>query len=83
MTLSPDIIANLQQEGKYMYSLTVHYDGNYHSSFKFDNAVTAVEAFQKCSDWGFANSYATYNLLEPSGKMHTKHFYKTGEVVIR
>ena len=65
---------------EYNYVLTVHYDGNYHSSFKFDNALNAVHSFDKCVDWGFANEYATYNLLEPNGKMHTKVFYKDGRV---
>jgi hypothetical protein len=31
-------------------------------------------------DWGFADEYATYNFSEPSGKMHTKIFYRNGTV---
>ena len=64
----------------YKFTLTAHYDGNYHSSFTFTNAVDAVESFSRCTDHGFANEYATYNLLEPSGKMHTKNFYRNGKV---
>ena len=41
------------------------------------------DAFDKCSDYAFANEYATYNLLEPSGKMHTKVFYRDGKVAIK
>jgi hypothetical protein len=42
--------------------------------------LTAVHAFDKCSDYGDAKEYATYNLSEPSGKMHTKNFYRNGKV---
>mgnify|MGYP003345517290 FL=1 len=65
---------------EYNYVLTVHYDGNYHSSFRFTDAIDAVHAFDKCVDHAFANEVATYNLLEPNGKMHTKNFYKDGRV---
>ena len=64
----------------YNYAITCHYDGNYHSSFRFTDAIDAVHEFDKCVDYGFANEYATYNLLEPNGKMHTKVFYKDGRV---
>ena len=64
----------------YHYVLTVHYDGNYHSSFRYSDAIDAVHAFDKCVDHAFANEVATYNLLEPNGKMHTKNFYKDGRV---
>mgnify|MGYP003346058992 CR=1 FL=1 len=65
---------------EYNYVITTHYDGNYHSSHRYADAVDAVHAFDKCVDWGFANSVATYNLLEPNGKMHTKNFYRDGRV---
>lgn len=65
---------------EYNFVLTTHYDGDYYSSHRFTNALDAVEAFHKCVDWGMAENYATYNLLEPSGKMHTKNFYRNGEV---
>jgi hypothetical protein len=64
----------------YYYVITTHYDGNYKSSHRYTNAVDAVEEWQKCVDWGFADEYATYNLLEPNGKMHTKNFYRNGKV---
>jgi hypothetical protein len=64
----------------YNYALTIHYDGDYRSSHRFSDALTAVEAFQKCVDAGDAKEYATYNLLEPNGKMHTKNFYRNGKV---
>lgn len=63
-----------------MYQLSIYYDGKFRNSFVYPNAVEAVHSFDKCVDWGTANEYATYNLLEPSGKMHTKNFYKNGEV---
>ena len=64
----------------YNYVLTIHYDGNYRSSFRYVDAIDAVHSFDKCVDWGTASEYATYNLLEPNGKMHTKTFYKSGKV---
>jgi hypothetical protein len=50
---------------------------------RYSDALSAVEVYQKFIDHGFANEYATVNLSEPSGKMHTKTFYKTGLVVTR
>ena len=64
----------------YHYVLTIHYDGNYRSSHRYDNAVDAVEEWHKCVDVGDAKDYATYNLLEPNGKLHTLNFYRNGEV---
>ena len=58
----------------------MHYDGNYHSSYRYPDALTAVNEYNKCNDWGFAEEYATYNLLEPNGKLHTKNFYRNGKV---
>ena len=64
-----------------MYKLTTAYDGNPpHHTAKYNNAVDAVNSFNRCVDWGFANEYATYNLTEPSGLMHTKNFWRSGEV---
>ena len=65
---------------EYNYVITMHYDGNYHSSYRYSNALDAVNEYNKCVDWGFADNYATYNLLEPSGKLHTKNFYRNGKV---
>jgi hypothetical protein len=65
---------------EYNYVLTTHYDGDYHSSFRFPDALTAVDAFRKCVDAGNAKEYATYNLLEPNGKLHTLNFYTNGKV---
>jgi hypothetical protein len=64
----------------YKFIVTMHYDGNYKSSFTYTNALDAVDNWNKIVDWGFADEYATYNLLEPNGKMHTKTFYRNGKV---
>ena len=63
-----------------MYKLTVAYDGEKVASWEFSDALSAVHEFDKCSDYGDAKEYATYNLSEPSGKMHTKNFYRNGKV---
>jgi hypothetical protein len=39
-----------------------------------------VTEWNKITDWGFADEYATYNFSEPSGKMTTKIFYRDGKV---
>ena len=64
-----------------MYKLTIAYDGNAPIITEtYSDALTAVNSFNKCSDFGDAKEYATYNLSEPSGKMHTKIFYTNGNV---
>ena len=64
-----------------MYKLTIAYDGNAPLITEiYSDALTAVHSFDKCSDFGDAKEYATYNLSEPSGKMHTKNFYRNGKV---
>lgn len=66
-----------------MYQISVYYDGEFTNSFIYPNALEAVHAFDKCNDYAFANEVATYNLLEPSGKMHTKNFYRDGKVSVK
>ena len=66
-----------------MYRLTISYDGERISTWDFSDAISAVHEFDKCSDFGDAINYATYNLSEPSGKMHTKNFYRNGKVELR
>lgn len=68
---------------EYTYSLTTSYDGNLVHTLKVSDMLTAVEAWNKCVDYGFANEYATYNLSDPIGKMYTKTFYRNGEVAIK
>ena len=64
----------------YEYAVTISYDGELYSSHRFPDALTAVETWQKCCDYGDAKEFATYNLSEPNGKMHTKTFYRNGNV---
>jgi antitoxin component YwqK of YwqJK toxin-antitoxin module len=63
-----------------MYKLTISYDGNPVAVWTYSDAIEAVHNFDKCSDYGDAKEYATYNLSEPNGKMHTKNFYRNGKV---
>jgi hypothetical protein len=64
-----------------MYKITCAYDGHApHFSIEFDNALDAVNSFRSFTDWGMANEFSTVNLSEPSGKMHTKNFYRNGKV---
>lgn len=64
-----------------MYKITCAYDGKPpHWSMQLDNALDAVNSYRSFTDWGFADEYSTVNLLEPSGKMHTKIFYRGGKI---
>jgi hypothetical protein len=67
---------------EYEYSVTCTYDSQATPKWvgRFDNALEAVNSFNKFIDHGFANEYSTVNLSEPSGKMHTKVFYANGTV---
>ena len=67
---------------EYLYSVTVTYDSAPTPKWvgRYSDALTAVEAYQRFVDVGFANEYTTINLSEPSGKMHTKILYRSGIV---
>lgn len=67
-------------KGKLMYTLSIAYDGNRIASWDFSDALSAVHEYDKCIDAGDSKEYATYNLSEPNGKMHTKNFYRNGKV---
>ena len=68
---------------EYNYSLTTSYDGELIHTLRVSDMLEAVDAWNKCVDYGTAKEYATYNLSDPIGKMYTKTFYRNGEVVIR
>jgi hypothetical protein len=70
---------------EYLYSVTATYDSSSAPVWigRYSDALTAVETFQQFVDSGDAKEYATINLSEPSGKMHTKTLYTTGLVVSR
>ena len=67
---------------EYEYSITVTYDSAPTPTWsaRYDNALDAVSEFNKFVDHGLASQFATINLSEPSGKMHTKIFYANGNV---
>jgi hypothetical protein len=67
---------------EYLYAVTATYDGDRspHWIGRYDNALDAVSEFNKFVDYGLASQFATINLSEPSGKMHTKIFYSNGNV---
>jgi hypothetical protein len=68
---------------EYTYALTTSYDGELIHTLRVSDMLTAVDAWNKCVDYGFAKEYATYNLSDPTGKMYTKTFYTNGEVSIK
>jgi hypothetical protein len=68
---------------EYTYSLTTSYDGVLVNTLRVNDMLEAVNAWDKCVDYGFAKEYATYNLSDLTGKMYTKTFYTNGKVVIK
>ena len=65
---------------EYNYSLTTSYDGKLIHTLRVSDMLEAVDAWNKCADFGDAKEYATYNLSDPTGKMYTKNFYRNGVV---
>ena len=68
---------------EYTYALTTSYDGELIHTLRVSDMLTAVDAWNKCVDYGFAKEYATYNLSDLTGKMYTKTFYTNGNVIIK
>jgi hypothetical protein len=68
---------------EYNYSITTSYDGELIHTLRVSDMLDAVDAWNKCVDYGTAKEYATYNLSDPLGKMYTKTFFANGEVVIK
>jgi hypothetical protein len=67
---------------EYLYSVTSTNDNSTSPEWigRYDNSLDAVDVFNKFNDFGDAVEYRTVNLSEPSGKMHTKIFYRNGNV---
>jgi hypothetical protein len=67
---------------EYLYSVTTTNDNETSPSWtgRYSDALSAVQVFERFVDHGMANEYRTVNLSEPSGKMHTKILYRSGNV---
>ena len=70
---------------EYLYAVTSTNDSATSPNWvgRYANALDAVNVFNSFIDYGDAQEYRTVNLSEPSGKMHTKTFYRHGEVVAK
>ena len=68
---------------EYNYSLTTAYDGVLTNTLRVSDMLEAVNAWNKCVDFGDAKEYATYNLSDPTGKMYTKTFHRNGTVGVK
>ncbi len=70
------------QDKEFLYSVTATYDNDTKPSWvgRYSDALSAVDAFNSFIDHGFADEHSTVNLSEPSGKMHTRIFYRNGMV---
>ena len=69
---------------EYNFSITATYDNEATPYFvgRYTDAISAVTEWNKIVDWGFADEFATYNFSEPTGKMHTKIFYRKDRKVV-
>jgi hypothetical protein len=67
---------------EYLYAVTSTNDSATSPNWvgRYENALDAVNVFNSFIDYGDAQEYRTVNLSEPSGKMHTKTFYRNGNV---
>jgi hypothetical protein len=68
---------------EYTYALTIAYDGKVVRTLRVSDMMEAVDAWNKCKDYGDAQEYATYNLSDPTGKMYSKTFYRDGRVAVK
>jgi len=62
----------------YIFQLQIIEDGACTWSQMFNNAVDAVNAYNRIVDYGFARNTREAMLLEPNGKIHEKVFYRPG-----
>jgi len=69
-----EYIANAKAQKVNHYIVTVSRDGEFpvRSIISYDNVVDAVSGYEMYQDAGFAKSYLTVSLYEPSGKVNTK-----------
>jgi hypothetical protein len=58
----------------YEFMLQVIEDGSVAFSERYDNALDAVDAYNKCVDYGNSRLWREIVLLEPNGKAHAKVF---------
>ena len=69
---------------EYNYVVTCAYDGNVpHWEQRYENEFGAWESFFRFTDWGLADEYSTVNIYTPTGKCHTKLFYRDGRVTVK
>ena len=58
----------------YQFMLQIIEDGSVTFSERYDNALDAVNAYNKCVDYGNSRLWREIVLLEPNGKIHAKVF---------
>jgi len=69
-----EYIINAKAQKVSHYIITVSRDGEspVRSIISYDNVIDAVSGYEMYQDAGFAKSYLTVSLYEPSGKVNTK-----------
>lgn len=62
----------------YVFHLQIIEDGACTWSQMFNNALDAVNAYNRVVDYGFARNTREAILIEPNGKIYEKVFYRPG-----
>lgn len=65
----------IDMEG-YVFQLAIMEDGACTYTAMFNNALDAVNAYNRIIDYGFARNIREAQLIEPNGKVHEKAFYR-------
>ena len=67
-------IKNIKNKKFYQFMLTISRDGEIpaRSIYHFDDAILAIQAFNRYDNFGFAKEYLTVRLYEPNGRVHEK-----------
>ena len=62
----------------YIFQIAIIQDGACVWTKMYNNAIDAVNAYNKIVDYGFAHKMREATLTEPNGKTHSKVFYAPG-----
>lgn len=85
MQSNQDVVDSFLNDPNGSYMLTISRDGEspVRSIYIFNNAIDAVEGYNRYTDWGFAKKYLTVRLYQPDKRFFEKVIYapKAGECV--
>ena len=62
----------------YVFQIAIIQDGACTWTKMYNNAIDAVNEYNRIIDYGFAKEMREATLTEPNGKTHSKVFYRPG-----